>query len=267
MNFDDYCIYMAGFDRLGRYLYGSWWTGNEHHAYPVAPPEDVTNERQQILDEIDRAITDINKVRATRRSSMLTYQQSADLDAKDKAASKRNKELNHQLNALPRNMEGHTVDFENYNRRCITEEYLQHALENDHVMGWFGIPPIGMRWSEWGNRDGFTLYPELSIIRTPNHGRNRRMAFFFQISKFEEWLMTLESFNPENQPELSIEEIYQKHMRDYVSVHGNDWTKPKLKEYVREQEGHVQTNAFDRAYRSEPAIPSEKKKGGRPRKL
>lgn len=266
MNFDDFCIYMAGFDRLGRYLYGSWWTGNEHNAYPVEPPEKITEEKLRTSERIDETHVELSRIRDERRKS-LSAKQITELDEQEWTISEKLKTLNKRFYELPYNIDSHTKDYDEYMRRITTTEYLQQALKNDSVMAWFGISPIGMRWSEWGNRDGFTLYPELSMIHTPNHGRNRRMTVFFKISNFDDWLRTLESFNPENQPEPTIEEIYQEHMRDYVLVRGSDWTKPQLKEYVREQEGHVQTNAFDRAYRSEPSIPSEKKKGGRPRKL
>ncbi len=263
MNFDAYCIYMAGFDRLGRHLYGSWWTGNEYLADPVEPPESVEVKRRELLKEIDKALSEINEVRKERRTSILSYEQSSLLDQRYDQASQRNKELNLELAALPHDMDDQSAKYEEYQRRLVVEELLTDSLESGQILLWVGLSPAGYRWSEWGNRDGYVLFRELSVLRTPNLGRQRRVPVFFKISELDTWFESLEPFNSENREPLSTEDQYRELIRDcYASLNGRV-PKTYFRNFVKKNcSGTFQVRTFDRAWANEDTIPNEWKKGG-----
>lgn len=265
MNFDDFCIYMAGFDRLGRYLYGSWWTGNEHNAYPAEPPEKITAEKLNISEQIDKTHVKLSHIRNERRKS-LSAKQITELAEQERAISEKLRTINKQFYELPYDIDSHTKDYDEYMRRVTTNEYLQQALESDSVMAWFGLSPMGIRWSEWGNRDGFTLYPELSMIHTRNSGRNRRMTVFFKVSDFDKWLETLEPLNPEARPGPSTEDLYRSLIREFYATLNGRLPKIRFEKYVRSKVDTFRPRTFNDAWAHEESIPDEWKESGNIRK-
>lgn len=261
MNFDHYCIYLAGFDRLGRHLYGSWWDGSEYLADSLDPPEIIEETMLDNDRKIEAVVENIKEVRAQRRQ-LQTAAMTQELNKKDQALHEELGNLNEERYRRPYNPDTYQSEYERYVRKVTAEEMLTNALETDVIKAWFGLSPTGRYWSDWGNKDGFVLFKELSFIKTPYLGSSRRMPFFFNIPELDEWLETIEPINPEAKPKPTDYETYQILIREFHQTLNGRVSKSRFEEYVRSKVDRFRPRIFNHAWADEKSIPVKWKDPG-----
>lgn len=258
---DDFYFLLHAFDRLGRYLFGESWTGQEFKSRSLPTPDEVAADRAPLeahreeldgrLRRIDEALSrailqaDIDRLKGERAALILEQT-----------------EVRSRLFAMPSATDGYRLDWEDFSRRQRTEHILLDALQTGRINAQFAEGQI-IDWSGLHRDREFKVYLALSQVKAPRlRSPIRRGAALIRRNAFDEWLKGILPIHPGAIASLSPEE----QCRAWIVGLGNSGQKPKPKpELWEEAQGlfpGLSKKAFERLWAQH--APDSWRRKGRP---
>ncbi|MZR30237.1 hypothetical protein [Sneathiella litorea] len=215
---DNYYFLLQAFDRLGRHLYRSDWTGMEAFASPSDDPVILKNQLKELDDQLDTI--ELEKMALFQKGGRLEMgQEKEQIDQRLFELQKQEQELLNQKCALPSYRETLIADYDQYQRGRQAREILFLGFANKKVKALFGLDQI-IDWKLWRDYESFEVSVTLSLATAPPEYSTRGDApVFVSKDSFEQWLTTLQPL-VESEPEiLTKKEQTIRHMAKLAEIH------------------------------------------------
>jgi len=259
----EYYSLLHAFDRLGRRLYPTEWTGEEFEQRYVPSPEEIASVREPIDRSLAAIAAEQERIRAEGRRKLLNENERDKLAEQVSQLTDQQAGLRDQLlHMWKSDDESYRREHAAYRRRLETEATLIAALNARKIQAQYGRS-LMIDWPVWCIDPGFRYNLSLSAVRAPRYRSGLRHAIaWLPRADFDKWLKSIPSADP-------VKMSWERRCEVWLSelVRNSNGKKPSSKATIHaDAKRHMRGlpyRTFEKVW--EQAVPPEWRKRGAPK--
>ena len=258
---EEYYFLLHAFDRLGRRLYPSEWTGDEFEQSPMNSPEVIAARREPI----EKGLSEIGLEIDAARAAIARTTDEAEIAAHKERLPQLFEERS-DLQIVCADVDSTTtitaslrpIKGELRPRQCCS---ARSKPENIHAQYGRGLM---IDWAAWSRERGFKCYLALSLVAAPRlRSGMRRATVLIRRDEFEKWLQLTWPDDPAARAAMSMEQRCEEWLADFVrkSDGKKPLGKPSIYADAKRDIPGLPRRVFDRVWSGRVVPPLWRKKG------